>query len=213
MKIARKEKEVEQVRQKILDAALDIIVKEGFDALTMRKLGSRIGMTAPNIYNYYSGKDALYISIVIKGFEMLHQALESAFHQTDDKLKRARALINAYVTFGMEKPSYYDIMFTRPTPKYNDYLGTPHEKLSAVELKISMEIADLAMRATTDILGKEADPEIVQMRVIQIWSLLHGMVSLNNSKVVSYVAENPAHVYAKILDEFIEIMTFFSIDR
>ena len=83
MKTARNEKEVEQVRQKILEGALEIIVKEGFDSLTMRKLGTRIGMTAPNIYNYYAGKDALYISIVIAGFEMLHRALQKAFRSTE----------------------------------------------------------------------------------------------------------------------------------
>jgi len=210
MKTARKETEIEQVRQRILEGALDIIVKEGFDSLTMRTLASRIGMTAPNIYNYYSGKDALYISIVIRGFEMLYRDMMKAFHGIDDKIERAKAMIKAYVEFGMSKPRYYDIMFTRPTPKYNDYVGTPHEALSAVEYKISMSIADLALQATEAILGKARDAELGQMRVIQIWSLLHGMVTLHNSHVVSYVADNPKQVYEKIVNELVSLFPLFA---
>lgn len=210
MKTARKEKEVEQIRQKILEEALDIIVKEGFDALTMRKLGSRIGMTAPNIYNYYPGKDALYISIVITGFEMLYKALSEAFYSSEDINERARAMIKAYIEFGMSKPRYYDIMFTRPTPKHNDYIGTPHEKLSEIEYRISMEIADLALKATEAVVGKTDDAELGQMRVIQIWSLLHGMVSLHNSQVVSYVAGNTEKIYDKIVTELVGLFSLFA---
>ena len=210
MKTARNDKEVEQVRQKILDGALEIIVKEGFDSLTMRKLGTRIGMTAPNIYNYYAGKDALYISIVIAGFEMLHRALLNAYQGSENPVERAGAMIKAYIGFGMHKPRYYDIMFTRPTPKYNDYLGTPHEKLSEIEYRISMEIAELALKATEAVIGKVHDPELGQMRVIQIWSLLHGMVTLHNSQVVAYVAGDTQAVYDKIVTELVGLFSLFA---
>lgn len=207
MKTARNKKEVEKVRQNILECALDIITKEGLNSLTMRSLGSRIGMTAPNIYNYFSGKDALYISLVIRGFEMLRDDLDAAYKRYDDPILRARDLISAYMSFGMNNPRYYDIMFTRPTPKYNDYLGTPYEKLSEVEYKISMSIAELAMKSTAEILGKDADSETIKMRVIQIWSFLHGMVSLYNSHVVSYVAENIEDIYKKTVDELMDFLT------
>lgn len=210
MKTARNEKEVEQVRQKILEGALEIIVKEGFDSLTMRKLGTRIGMTAPNIYNYYAGKDALYISIVIAGFEMLHRALRKAYQGSENPVERAGAMIKAYIQFGMRKPRYYDIMFTRPTPKYNDYLGTPHENLSEIEYRISMEIAELALKATEAVIGKVHEPELGRMRVVQIWSLLHGMVTLHNSQVVAYVAGDTQDVYDKIVTELVGLFSLFA---
>ncbi len=210
MKTSRNEKEIEQIRQKIIEGALDIIVKDGFDAFTMRKLASRIGMTAPNIYNYFSGKDALYLWIVIKGYEMLHQDLEAAYHSTENMIERIRSMIRAYISFGMNRPRYYDIMFTRPTPKYNDYIGTPHEKLSEIEYQISMKIADLALKVTTDMLGKGADTKTTHLRVIHIWSLLHGMITLHNSSVVSYVAEETEAVYSKIIDEYIDMLAFFA---
>lgn len=204
MKTARSEREIARVREKILEGALDIIIKQGFDALTMRYLARRIGMTAPNIYNYFANKDELYISIVIRGFEMLHNDLSQAYHRHDDDIQRVRAMIETYMEFGMNKPRYYDIMFSRPTPKYNDYVGTPFEELSEVEYRLSMNIAELALKATSRLMGDNMSEETIQKRIIHIWSLLHGMISLYNSHIVSYVAEKAEDIYSKLIEEFIE---------
>ena len=203
MKTARGKKEVSQIREKILENALDIIIDKGLDGLTMRNLAKKTGMTAPNLYNYFSSKDEIYIHIVIRGFEMLHADLKEVYNSHEDKTARLRAMIGTYMTFGINKPRYYDIMFTRPTPKYNDYIGTSLEKISEIEYKISMDIAALALKTASDVIGPSAGDEILTRRLVQIWSLLHGMITLNNSQVMGYVAETAGQVYEKIIDEFI----------
>jgi len=205
MKMPRSDEELDKVREKILDSALDIIVNEGFMSLTMRRLASRIGMTAPNIYNYFSGKDELYITIVIKGFETLLKLLKDVYSLNDDPLVRAGKFMHTYVDFGVNNSAYYDIMFSRPTPKYNDYIGTPYEKLSLVEYTISMEIVDLATKVLADVTGGQGNIAQVdiQYNIIKVWSILHGMVSLYNSNMADYVAGNTLSVYEKIMDELI----------
>jgi len=88
MKKSRDINTIKNIQERILEAALDIIIQEGFPALTMRRIASRIGMTAPNIYNYYQSKDELYISLVIKGFEMLHRELVSVYDAHDNFVER-----------------------------------------------------------------------------------------------------------------------------
>lgn len=207
MKTARNKKEVEKVREKILESALDIIVLKGLDGLTMRNLAKKTGMTAPNLYNYFSNKDEIYIHLVIRGFEMLYVDLKAASDHHEDKTARLRAMIDTYMAFGINKPRYYDIMFTRPTPKYNDYIGTPLEKISEIEYKISMDIAALALKAAADVIGPSAGDERLTQRLVQIWSLLHGMITLNNSQVMGYVATSAQQVYQKIIDEFIDSLS------
>ncbi len=211
MKRARSPQEIERIRESILDQALDIIVHQGLDGLTMRTLAARTNMTAPNLYNYYSGKDELYLSIVVKGFEMLYGALEGACAKHADKTARAKAMIQAYVDFGLNQPRYYDIMFTLPTPKHNDYIGTPHEALSATEYRISMKIIDLVGTVVNDIFEDNGDADILQRRIIQVWGLLHGMISLHNSTVVSYVADNINHVYSDIINELADMVTLLGV--
>ena len=139
MKKPRRPEEIEAVKTAILDHALDIITGQGMDDLTMRNLARRAKMTAPNLYNYYSGKDEIYLALVVKGFEMLHAALKAAYEGSGEIRSRAKAMLEAYLQFGIGHSRYYDIMFVLPTPKYNDYKGTPFEALSETEYKLSME--------------------------------------------------------------------------
>lgn len=208
MKKARDSKVVEEVRERILEAALGVIVQEGFPALTMRRLASRIGMTAPNIYNYYQNKDELYITLVIRGFEMLHAALKAVCDRTADPRQCAADLARTYLAFGLQHSRYYDIMFTYPTPKYHDYVGTPLEKLSETEYHISMDIVQLALKATAAFVGPPADPadETVRMRFIAAWGMLHGMISLYNSKIVSYTTSDPNAMYEQLITEFLRLL-------
>jgi len=207
MKKPRDINTIKNIQERILEAALHIIIQEGFPALTMRRIASRIGMTAPNIYNYYTSKDELYISLVIKGFEMLHRELMSVYDAHENPVERGEALARAYIDFGMKHSSYYDIMFTYPTPKYDDYVGTPLEKLSEVEYRISMDIATLALNAVKSLMGEDlaGDEQKVQMYFIAAWSMLHGMISLYNSKVVRYTMQDTDAMYEKLITEFLQL--------
>lgn len=210
MKHARDEEEINRVREKILEGALDIIIKKGYDALTMRLLASRVGMTAPNIYNYYSGKEALYFSLVNRGFEKLLKRLSTAYYSTDDKFSRVRALFEAYVIFGITNPRYYDIMFNRFTPYYTDSVEQMTKGIPDSERQMAMNLVNMTKGAIQEVLGNDIDDFTVQMRVVQIWSMLHGMVSLYNSRVISYITSDPKDVYSGIIDEFIHMWGFFS---
>ena len=208
MKKARDVKEVEGIRERILEGALSIIVHEGFAALTMRSLASRIGMTAPNIYNYFKNKDEIYITLEIRGFDTLHKELMTAAARQSDPYERGIALARAYLAFGLEHSSYYDIMFTFPTPKHNDYVGTPLEKLSEIEYRISMEIVGLALEAVAAFMDRPADPadEALQRRFIAVWSLLHGMISLYNSRIMNYTTADPKAQYEELIREFVQFL-------
>jgi len=207
MDTARDKKEIKHIREKILESALDIIIQRGLEGLTMRHLASKTNMSAPNLYNYFSSKDEIYIHLIIKGFEMLYDDLKKVRDQHHAPLDRVRAMIKAYMAFGMNKPRYYDIMFTRPTPKYNDYIGTPPEKLSEIEYQTSMNIAQIAIKAASDVMGRSTKTKEKNRRLIQIWSLMHGMITLHNSQVVGYVVDSVDRVYQDIIDEFIETLT------
>jgi len=206
MKKARNSTDIERIRERIIEAALAIIVEEGLPSLTMRKLGNRLHMSAPNLYNFFQSKEEIYISIVIKGFQMLYDELERSCLLNPDPASRAHALIDAYVDFGITNKAYYDIMFTRSFPKYNDYVGTPYEKISAIEYKISMDIVQIAMDALKGLKKdshKIATDDLVH-GIVKIWSMLHGMVSLANSNIMGYVTPDLKKTYRRITNELIE---------
>jgi AcrR family transcriptional regulator len=184
--------EIENTRGRILDTALDIIIKEGFKNLSVRKIASRLGVTATTIYNYYTNKDEINLMIRIRGFEKLYEMLtkrSAPFNNIEDKFK---AMISAYVEFGLKNPSYYDIMFNLHTPKYLDYVGTDMESLAHTEKQTALKCLSLFVEPISAYIpekGRKKD-DFILFQVVKTWSDLHGLVTLNNSRLFHEVADN-----------------------
>lgn len=192
---------VEQTREKILDTALDIIIEEGFNNLSVRKIASRLGVTATTIYNYYTNKDELNLMIRMRGFEKLHELLTKRSEGFDDLEGRFTAMIRAYVEFGRTFPSYYDIMFNLHAPKYLDYVGSDIEPVALLEKQNAMKCIELFIEPIGSYMPGtgEANDRFVLYQVIRFWSDLHGLVTLCNSRLFHEVLED--------VDEFVEKRT------
>jgi AcrR family transcriptional regulator len=203
MKKPRELKEIEVIKGKILDVALGIIVGEGYGNLTMRGLASKLNMTAPNIYNYYKSKDEIYIHLVIRGFNMLNNIMQDVIIKYKEPGERAKQLAKAYLSFGFKNSGYYNIMFTYPTPKYNDFIGTALEKLSEVEYGISMQIVNFVLKEIAVLTVRNETDESVRIDLVGVWSMLHGMVSLYNSKIINYTTVNPEDIYNTLIDSLL----------
>lgn len=201
--------EIDAVREKILDCALKILVKNGYESLSMAKLGAKMNMTAANLYNYYTNKDELLIAIHKKTYAMLYDKIRSSVKTTDTPLQRFRNIVNAFVEFGTQNINIYDVMFNRPVKQHSDYIGTPLEKISSDEFRNSLKVLAFAVKAIRayrktrpDL--KPADPEFL---AIQSISALHGVISLHNSGVLNQVSDNPEVVLKNIVDNIIRSIT------
>ena len=201
------QEEVEQIRGRILDTALEIIIDEGFGNLSVRKIASRLGITATTIYNYYKNKDELNLMIRMRGFEKLHDILTLRSEKLEDPKGRLKAMIKAYVEFGRKYPSYYDIMFNLHTPKYLDYVGTDIEPVAFREKENALKCLALyiePVNAWLPGLG-EAKDRFVLHQIVRIWPELHGVVTLYNSRLFHEVMDD--------VDTFIETRTDELIER
>lgn len=208
-KTPRDIKEIEKIRELILERAIEIITADGFSGMTMRKIASRMEMSATNIYNYFSNKDEIYINILIRGFKMMYENLQSVYDEHSDSIARGKKIIQAYLFFGIQNYNYYEIMFSPALPKFNDYVGTPLEKLASVEMGYSKKIMDLAMASVSDIMrqNKNNKPAVIEMRMIEVWSMLHGMISLYNSSMIDYLTAKPVNKYEAIIEDIVNLVT------
>lgn len=194
--------EVEAVREEILESAIEIMREEGFDNLTMAKVGARMSMTAANIYNYFNGKTDLYLAIHEKSFNLLHEFISRSL-RGEDKLERVRRILEAYVEFGIRNPHRYEIMFCIPTPKYDDYVGTTMEGVALEARRNSLRILEMAADAVEDLLIERGGLEGRDARKIALeyWCLLHGLVSLHNNGLISAAYGEPEELVRWIVGE------------
>lgn len=190
-KTPRTQEEIESIKTAILTTALSLMCDDGFESLSMRKLAGRLKMTAANIYNYYQNKDDLYLAIQTRGFKMLADRLGEVYGSGPAGPEKLIAMMRAYVAFGTEYPDYYEIMFSRNTPKYADYKGTPMEPAAALEKQTALKAAEITVRAIRSLYdGNAAVSEHEALyRTVLVWSALHGAVNLLNSRVLPEVVE------------------------
>jgi AcrR family transcriptional regulator len=78
-------------RQRVLDAAIELVDREGLDALSMRKLGTRLGVEAMSLYKHVANKDAVLDGLV----EHLWNDVHNAITQHDSWDARLRSYAHA----------------------------------------------------------------------------------------------------------------------
>ncbi len=209
-KAPRSQEEVEAIREEILEAALELIITEGFSNLSMRKIAARLGITATTIYNYVASKDELNLFIRMKGFEILYQGLRAGLEAYDNLSDRLTAMVRAYADFGINFPSYYDIMFSLSTPKYTDYIGTDIEATARLEKETSMRCFTIfhnLITAYSTEMNFTVDREYISYLVTTMWSDLHGIISLYNSRVLYEVNEASREILFRRVDDLVASVT------
>lgn len=151
------------MRSHILDAARAIVVREGFDALSMRKLAEVVGYSPASLYLHFAGRDAIAHALCVEG----HAQLLAALHAHDgvaDAGERVKAMAHAYVAFGRGHPQVYRLIFTR-SPAYTDAAFS--DPVSAGETALSLFAQTLA--------SSDTPPAAAET----MWAALHGIVSLS----------------------------------
>jgi AcrR family transcriptional regulator len=194
-KSPRTQDEINNVKENILDTALHLIIDEGFQNLSMRKIASRLGVSATTLYNYFSSKDELYFMIRIHGFELLYQNLERVYREHDDTHARLRAFIECYIKFGIDYPDYYDVMFlNRNVPKYLESIGTELETIASRDKEMGLKTLFLCARVLKELYSSEIQftDDDARYYTIQLWCEINGIVSLHNSRLLHEVEENIA---------------------
>lgn len=168
----RREREKKEQRQRILDAALDIITANGFAALSMRKLADRIEYSAASIYLYFESREQIAQELSEVAFGKLLRALVDAAAATD-AVQALEATGLAYVTYGLENPQLYRLIFMSDA----DYMTAAFRNQSEpnVGMRAYGTLLDLAKRLQSA--GILTRPPMVEVAEL-IWMTLHGIVSL-----------------------------------
>jgi len=116
--IERRLRAKEEMKQSILDAAREIAVKEGWHAVTMRKIANKIEYTPPIVYEYFESKEALFKELIYFGFHMMHKDIEKAKKSESDPKKLLTDISLVSWDFAHKNMDLFQLMFSleRPTP-------------------------------------------------------------------------------------------------
>jgi AcrR family transcriptional regulator len=161
----------EETRVNILEAALDIVKEEGWQALSMRKIADKIEYTAPIIYEYFANKEAILLELTRKGYLKLAKELREAKEAHFTPAGQLEAMWLAYWNFAFANKELYQGMFGITTS-------------CACEMVNKLPEAELPWDIITESIGElmkieDMDSEIICTKYYTFWSIVHGLVSIN----------------------------------
>jgi AcrR family transcriptional regulator len=106
----RRSEQRAQVRRTILDATEALLLAEGEERFSIRRLVERCGYTAPTIYHHFGDKEGLIDALLDERFERLAQQLKRV-RRDGDPVAWLRALGLAFVRFGLRNPTHHRLLF------------------------------------------------------------------------------------------------------
>ncbi|MUK01338.1 TetR family transcriptional regulator [Vibrio cholerae] len=156
-------------RRLIIGTARSLAEREGWDAVTTRRLSTEIEYSQPVIYKHFASLVDLAEAVALEGFSELTEALRRARSTSEGgKESEAGAVARAYCTFAAENSALYDAMFTRATrlPFHADDAPNP------------LTTAYAELRAAVSTFAGDRD---VDTLTEVFWAALHGLITLQRA--------------------------------
>jgi AcrR family transcriptional regulator len=158
------------LRRGLLDEALATVRDEGVDALTLREIGARLGVSRTALYRHFADKRALLAAVATEGFRTLRHELITAWEEGGRGREAFDAMGVAYVRFAVANPSHYRVMFGG--------VLEPEERepeLAAEAAGAFQALVDALAALQRDALVRGDDTEKMARF---IWAVVHGVAML-----------------------------------
>ncbi len=167
----RREREKKDLRNRILAAAEDLFLREGYENTSMRKIADKIDYSPTIIYHHFKNKGELLFFLLEGYHARLLSIMEEINELAEDPITRLRKGMRAYTDFGLANPSYYRLAFISP-PEFaaEDFLVKGQAGTELFQnLRISAELC----------INQGLFRPMDAMLAAQIlWSANHGVTSL-----------------------------------
>lgn len=169
----RRERERDRTRAKIMNAARDLFAREGYEAVSMRRIADVVEYSPTAIYVHFKDKEALFAELVRDDFDKLADVFRD-LARVQDPVERIRGTGQNYIRFALEYPNHYRLMFMtghrKPAGELPAHRGDPDRDAYAF------------LRATADEAIKQGRfrPEFndADLAAQTLWATVHGVASL-----------------------------------
>lgn len=191
----RKHRTKEQTRQGIVVTAKDIARREGWQAVSIRKIADAIEYSAPIVYEYFDSKDVLLHEIRIEGFRYLRKEYDRIIKLYRDPEKRLFEISLIQWHFAFAQPETYQVMYN---------LNGAFCQLSICQSKDMEEMASLVRETISLFIPKSK--ESIQKLYFEWWSISHGIITLSMILKDQQPVDQSEQIYRDSLRRFIRAL-------
>lgn len=162
-----------------LREALVIIGDSGVEALSLREVARRLGVSHQAPYKHFSSRDHLLAEIVRRSFAEFALALDSRPLHTDPH-QNLHAMGEAYLDYAFRYPLHYRLMFGSVLPNPEAH---PDMMQSASHAFSQLREALLIVHGGPK---KSGAKRAAELDSLYVWSVMHGLASLVQTEALSF---------------------------
>lgn len=188
-----RQKQKELTKNAILQVAEEIVLQEGWQAVSMRKIADAIGYSLPVVYNHFESKDAIQEEFVKNGFSMLAMAMQNTMEQHTDPEQQLTQMALTYYEFAFSNSAYYKMMFG---------LGIPSCQ-KAKEIEEICQFSGNIIKVISSLMD-QADQQRKYLKFHTLWSILHGLTSINMVNLTAAPNEMQQQILLDAIQGFIK---------
>lgn len=167
----RKEREREEMRRRILDAALRLFLEQGFEKTSIRNIAEAIEYSPATIYLYYKDKNELLFALHQEAFLKMMAELGQVV-VVKEPFERLTEMGRKYIKYALENPEMYDLMFIMTAPM--ETLDC-RDEVWEDGLKSFCLLKTVVAQCSAAGYFKNQDVETTSLT---IWAYMHGLVTI-----------------------------------
>ena len=158
------------LKQSLLDAAVDLLAEAGLHGFTLREVARRAGVSHNAPYRHFKDKDDLVAAVAAEGFDRLTESMKAAMAEAGSAKGRTAAerlclAGRGYVEFAVDSPRHLVVMFE--TPSLLEYAAAGQRAFRVLLDAISAVQAEGGL--------PKGDPHTF---AVAAWAAVHGLAKL-----------------------------------
>lgn len=171
----------EDLREACLREALTIIESQGLEALSLREVSRRLGVSHQAPYKHFPSRDHILAEVIRRAFDSFAAALDARPH-TDDPVADFGEMGRVYLHYAAAHPLQYRLMFGTALPN-----PAAHPEMTRSAQHAFALLRDCIARLSAA--GLLASPTTLpDMDALFAWSTLHGLVSILQMRTDAMIA-------------------------
>ena len=174
-------------REEIIDAAINIVREDGFDALTSRALGTKLGSSARPIFTVFQNMEEVQQEVIITAKQKYREYISKGLSQD----LAFKGVGMEYILFSINEPKLFQLLFMTEQSQIPDLTGV---------LPLIDDSYEQILRSIQS--GYEIDKSSAEILYRHLWIYTHGIATLCATNMCRFTDEEVSSMIRQVVSVF-----------
>lgn len=184
-------------REEIIDAAINIVREDGFDALTSRALGTKLGSSARPIFTVFQNMEEVQQEVIITAKQKYREYISKGLSQD----LAFKGVGMEYILFSINEPKLFQLLFMTEQSQIPDLTGV---------LPLIDDSYEQILRSIQS--GYEIDKSSAEILYRHLWIYNHGIATLCATNMCRFTDEEVSSMIRQVCISILKSIKAGSID-